>query len=71
MYDAVATFQSVIKRGARTRADVVKALTGTAGAPGTPVLAGLTGNVTFGPDHGRIDPPLIYVVDGDAIRTVR
>jgi hypothetical protein len=47
---------------------VVRALGGAGGAP---VLQGLTGNVTFGPDHGRVDSPLVYLVDGDDIHVVR
>lgn len=66
-YDAVATFRSAIARGARTRGDLVKAL----GATNTPVLRGLTGDVTFGPDHGRADSPLVYVVEGDDIHAVK
>lgn len=66
-YDAVATVQSVVRRGARTRGDVVKVL----GTAGSPVLQGLTGNVAFGPDHGRIDTPIIYVVDGQEIHAVK
>ncbi len=67
-YDAVSTFRAVTQRGARTRVDVLKAL----GLPGgAAVLQGLTGNVTFGPDHGRVDSPLIYVVSGDGIRAVK
>jgi ABC-type branched-subunit amino acid transport system substrate-binding protein len=50
--------------GARTRSEVLKALAGGS-------FAGLTGNVRFGPDHGRVDPPMVYVVDGDQIRAAR
>ena len=67
-YDAVSALRAVTGRGARTRADVVKAL----GAPGSPaILQGLTGNIAFGPDHGRVDSPLVYVVAGDEIRGAR
>ena len=66
-YDAVVAFQTAIKQGARTRGDLVKAL----GTANMPVLHGLTGNVTFGPDHGRVDSPLVYVVDGDDIHIAR
>jgi ABC-type branched-subunit amino acid transport system substrate-binding protein len=66
-YDAVVTLQTAVRQGARTRGDVVKAL----GTANTPVLHGLTGNVTFGPDHGRIDSPLVYVVDGNDIHAVK
>jgi len=67
-YDAVATFQSVVRQGARTRGDVVKVLSGGAT---TPLLQGLTGSVTFGPDHGRTDSPIVYVVDGTSIHAVK
>ncbi len=67
-YDAVATLRAMTQRGARTRSDVIRAL-GVGG--GVPVLQGLTGNVTFGPDHGRVDEPLVYVVDGNDIRIAR
>ena len=60
-YDAVSVLRGAVERGARTRADVLHMLT-------TQSFEGLTGDVRFGPDHGRIDPPLIYVVDGDNIR---
>ena len=66
-YDAVTILRAITQRGARTRAEVVKAL----GVGGAPVLQGLTGNVTFGPDHARVDRPLVYVVEGDEIHTVR
>jgi branched-chain amino acid transport system substrate-binding protein len=66
-YDAVATLQSVVHRGAHTRGDVVKAL----GVANAPLLQGLTGNVTFGPDHGRIDSPIVYVVDGKDIHAFK
>lgn len=67
-YDAVATLRAITQRGAHTRGDVVRALGAGGGAP---VLQGLTGNVTFGPDHGRVDSPLVYLVDGDDIHAVR
>jgi len=66
-YDAVVAFQTAIRQGARTRGDLVKAL----GTANMPVLRGLTGNVTFGPDHGRVDSPLVYVVDGDDIHNAK
>jgi ABC-type branched-subunit amino acid transport system substrate-binding protein len=66
-YDAVAAVQSVVRRGARTRGDIVNVL----GTSGTPILQGLTGNVAFGPDHGRIDTPIIYVIDGQEIHAVK
>jgi ABC-type branched-subunit amino acid transport system substrate-binding protein len=66
-YDAVAMLQAVVRQGARTRGDVVRALS----TPGTAVFHGLTGSVTFGPNHGRADSPQIYVVDGDDIHLAR
>ena len=66
-YDAVATVQGVVGRGARTREDLVRVL----GTPGTAHLPGLTGNVTFGPDHGRVDSPFVYLVEGQDIRQMK
>lgn len=66
-YDAVVAFQTAIRQGARTRGELVKAL----GTANMPVLHGLTGNVTFGPDHGRVDSPLVYIVDGDDIHLAK
>jgi branched-chain amino acid transport system substrate-binding protein len=67
-YDAVAILRAVTQRGARTRGETVKALSV---AGGVPLLQGLTGDVTFGPDHGRVDIPRIYLVEGDDIRALR
>lgn len=61
-YDAVSVLRSAVERGARTRADVLRILS-------TQSFEGLTGEIRFGPDHSRIDSPLIYVVDGDNLRT--
>jgi ABC-type branched-subunit amino acid transport system substrate-binding protein len=61
-YDGVRLLRGATETGARTRSDVLKALSSGA-------FKGLTGNVRFGPDHGRIDPPMVYVVEGDAIKT--
>jgi branched-chain amino acid transport system substrate-binding protein len=63
-YDGVRLLRGATETGARTRSEVLKALAGGS-------FAGLTGNVRFGPDHGRVDPPMVYVVDGDQIRTLR
>jgi len=63
-YDGIALLRSVTAHGARTRADVLRALSG-----GT--FEGLTGNLQFGADHARVDAPLIYVVDGDDIKLAR
>jgi ABC-type branched-subunit amino acid transport system substrate-binding protein len=60
-YDAVSVLRGAVERGARTRADVVRILS-------TQTFEGLTGDVRFGPNHNRVDAPLVYVVDGDSIR---
>jgi ABC-type branched-subunit amino acid transport system substrate-binding protein len=60
-YDAVAVLKGAVERGARTRADVLRILTSQS-------FEGLTGDIRFGPDHSRIDSPIIYVVDGDNFR---
>jgi len=63
-YDAVFILRGAVERGARSRADVLRMLT-------TQTFEGLTGDIHFGPDHSRIDPPLVYVVDGDTIRVLK
>jgi branched-chain amino acid transport system substrate-binding protein len=63
-YDGVNVLRAATAAGARTRADVLRALAG-----GT--FEGLTGAMRFGPDHGRIDPTRLYVVDGDQIKLSR
>jgi ABC-type branched-subunit amino acid transport system substrate-binding protein len=63
-YDGVRLLRHLTEGGARTRADVLRALAGAS-------FEGLTGTVRFAADHGRADPPLIYVVDGEQIRAVR
>ncbi|HVR61748.1 MAG TPA: penicillin-binding protein activator [Polyangia bacterium] len=63
-YDGVAVLRAATARGARTRADLLRALA-------TSIFEGLTGNIQFGPDHARIDAPLVYVVDGDDIKAAR
>lgn len=63
-YDAVFVLRGAVERGAKSRADVLRALA-------TQTFEGLTGDIRFGPDHGRIDPPLVYVVDGDSIRVLK
>jgi ABC-type branched-subunit amino acid transport system substrate-binding protein len=67
-YDAVATFRAMSQRGVHTRADMIRAL---GARDGKPLLAGLTGNLTFGPDHGRVDEPIVYVVEGADIHALR
>jgi branched-chain amino acid transport system substrate-binding protein len=64
-YDGVTILRAATGRGgARTRTDLLKAL-----ASGT--FEGLTGNIQFGADHARVDAPLVYVVDGDEIKSAR
>ena len=63
-YDAVFLLRGAVERGARSRADVLRMLS-------TQTFEGLTGDIHFGPDHGRTDPPLVYVVDGDSIRILK
>ena len=63
-YDATFVLRSAVERGAKTRADVMRVLS-------TQTFEGLTGDIRFGPDHGRIDPPMVYVVDGDTIRVLK
>jgi ABC-type branched-subunit amino acid transport system substrate-binding protein len=60
-FDGAAVFRTVTAGGARTRAEVLRAL-------GAGTFDGLTGNLRFGADHGRVDPPRIYVVSGDEIK---
>ena len=60
-FDGANAFRAVTAAGAHTRGDVLSALGG-----GT--FEGLTGSMHFGPDHGRIDPPRVYVVSGDDIK---
>ena len=60
-FDGANAFRAVTAAGARTRGDVLSALGG-----GT--FDGLTGAMRFGPDHGRVDSPRIYVVSGDDIK---
>jgi ABC-type branched-subunit amino acid transport system substrate-binding protein len=63
-YDAVFLLRGAVERGARSRADVLRVLS-------TQTFEGLTGDIRFGPDHSRIDPPLVYVVDGDSIHVLK
>ena len=60
-YDGANAFRAVTGAGARTRAEVLNAL-------GAGTFEGLTGAMRFGPDHGRIDPPRLYVITGDEIK---
>jgi ABC-type branched-subunit amino acid transport system substrate-binding protein len=63
-YDAAFVLRGAVERGAKSRADVLRVLA-------TQTFEGLTGDIRFGTDHGRIDPPLVYVVDGDSIRVLK
>jgi ABC-type branched-subunit amino acid transport system substrate-binding protein len=63
-YDGVALLRAVTEAGARTRADVLQALA-------TRSYQGLTGDLRFGPDHARVDPPLVYLIEGDQIKATR
>jgi branched-chain amino acid transport system substrate-binding protein len=64
-HDAVRVVRAAVAGGARTRADVRARLQRGA------VHTGVTGQVTFGPDGHRVDPPLLYQVDGERIRLLR
>jgi branched-chain amino acid transport system substrate-binding protein len=63
-YDGIAVLRGAVERGARTRAEVLRMLERES-------FEGVTGDIRFGANHARIDPPLIYVVEGDVIRTLR
>jgi hypothetical protein len=63
-YDAFRFMAAAVARGARSRVDLVRAL-------GSDPFDGVTGQVRFGADHTRADPPPVYLVDGDAIRALR
>jgi ABC-type branched-subunit amino acid transport system substrate-binding protein len=64
-HDAVRAVRAAVAGGARTRADVRARLQRGALHPG------VTGHVTFGADGHRLDPPLLYQVDGERIRLLR
>jgi len=64
-HDAVRAVRAAVAGGARTRADVRARLQRGAIHPG------VTGHVTFGADGHRIDPPLLYQVEGERIRLLR
>ncbi|HVZ73519.1 MAG TPA: ABC transporter substrate-binding protein [Polyangia bacterium] len=63
-YDGVTALRAAAASGGHTRADVLRALAGGS-------FEGLTGALRFGPDHGRVDRPRVYVVSGDAIKLAR
>jgi ABC-type branched-subunit amino acid transport system substrate-binding protein len=62
-FDGVRLLRATVERGARTRAAVLKLLASES-------FDGVTGTLKFGPDHGRIDAPLVYTVEGDEIHAV-
>jgi len=62
-YDGVNAIRTAVAGGARTRGDLTRALSSGS-------FDGLTGALRFGPDHGRADPPRLYVVQGDDIKLV-
>lgn len=63
-FDGLYLLRGAVERGAKTRADVLRILS-------TQTFEGLTGNIRFGRDHGRADPPMVYFVDGEAVRTLK
>jgi ABC-type branched-subunit amino acid transport system substrate-binding protein len=63
-YDGVNAIRAAVAGGARTRGDLTRALSSGS-------FEGLTGALRFGPDHGRADPPRLYVVQGDDIKLWR
>jgi ABC-type branched-subunit amino acid transport system substrate-binding protein len=63
-YDGVNALRAAAAAGGRARADVLRAL-------GAGSFEGLTGTLRFGPEHERVDPPRVYVVDGDEIKLAR
>ncbi|HVV49447.1 MAG TPA: ABC transporter substrate-binding protein [Polyangia bacterium] len=63
-YDGVNAVRAAIAAGARTRADLTRAL-------GEGTFPGLTGALRFGPTHERADAPVVYVVDGEEIKPLR
>ena len=63
-YDALFLLRGAVERGAKTRAELLRILA-------TQKFEGLTGDIRFGPDRSRIDPPLVYVVDGESVRILQ
>lgn len=63
-YDALFVLRSAVERGARGRAEVLRVLA-------TQTFEGLTGDIRFGVDHARVDPPLVYVVDGESVHILK
>jgi ABC-type branched-subunit amino acid transport system substrate-binding protein len=63
-WDGVNALRAAAATGGHTRADVLRAL-----ASGS--FDGLTGTLRFGPDHGRVDAPRVYVVAGADIKLAK
>jgi ABC-type branched-subunit amino acid transport system substrate-binding protein len=63
-YDAVSVLRAAVERGAKNRTDVVRLLA-------TATFEGITGDIRFGADHTRADPPIVYVVNGTAITPLK
>jgi len=63
-YDGLFLLRGAVERGAKTRADVVRILA-------SQTFEGLTGDVRFGSDRTRVDPPLVYVVEGASMRAMK
>jgi branched-chain amino acid transport system substrate-binding protein len=63
-YDALFLLRGAVERGARTRTDIVRLLS-------SQTFEGLTGDIRFGPERSRVDPPLVYVVDGSTIHILK
>jgi ABC-type branched-subunit amino acid transport system substrate-binding protein len=60
-FDGVRALRTAVEHGARTRADLLRMLA-------TETFQGVTGALHFGPEHGRADAPVVYVVDGEDVR---
>ena len=63
-YDALFLLRGAVERGAKTRAELM-------GILASQTFESLTGDIRFGPDRTRVDLPLIYVVDGETMRTLK
>jgi ABC-type branched-subunit amino acid transport system substrate-binding protein len=62
-FDGVQILRACVESGARNRGDVLARL-------GSQEIPGVTGRIRFGADRSRSDPPLVYQVEGEQIRTV-
>ena len=63
-YDAFRLLVSTVEGGAKSRADLLRALQATR-------FEGVTGSFRFDEGHARVDPPAVYVVEGNRIRALR